>query len=237
MKFTLAAISVYLLPLASAAGACTNSGALAWPPVGDCPKADKYGTITANCRACCLVDYKCFNTCTKNGGLRRRDATGEQVFAVRKREVTSRAIALSCVGVERCYKYTDGDLLCLNLATGNLPSSEAVRKANVVFLGAYYDDAGGKGDFYTGEYTYADGRVVTGTAGPSGTAVSKSSSSSTSRTISVASLTTTRAVGITSGAATLATSTMASTTSRATGDAARLGANVGFIGVIAGLLL
>jgi hypothetical protein len=113
-------LSLSLLPFITAAGTCTSSGALSWPPVGDCSKTDKYGSIVQNCRACCLNDGNCFQTCAKTAGLRKRDTIGEQFFgAIReKRELTTRAIALSCVGLEGCYKYTDGSLLCLNLGTG-----------------------------------------------------------------------------------------------------------------------
>jgi hypothetical protein len=120
LLLTTLALSLWLLPFTAAASTCTSSGALTWPPVGDCSQTDKYGSIVQNCRACCLNDSNCFQTCAKAAGLRKRDTIGEQFFgAIReKRELTTRAITLSCVSLEGCYKYTDGSLLCLNLGTG-----------------------------------------------------------------------------------------------------------------------
>jgi hypothetical protein len=120
MQLILAAVSLSLLHLTTAVGTCSSSGALAWPPVGDCATPGKFDTIVQNCRACCLNDGPCFTTCLKAGGLRKRDTVGEQFFGAmrEKRELTGRAIALSCTTNEGCYKFTDGSLLCLNLGTG-----------------------------------------------------------------------------------------------------------------------
>lgn len=110
-----------LLPvLASAAGTCTSSGALAWPPVGDCATPGKFDTLVQNCRACCLNDGPCFSACLKAGGLDRRSAASEPSLGVvpEARGLGQRAVDLTCVENEGCYQFTDGSLLCLSLGTG-----------------------------------------------------------------------------------------------------------------------
>jgi hypothetical protein len=117
---TTLSLSFSLLHLTTAAGTCTSSGSLSWPPVEDCSTPSKFSTAVQTCRACCLNDGDCFNICIKSSGLRKRDTIGERFFgAIReKRDLASRAITLSCDVNEGCYKFTDGSLLCLNLGTG-----------------------------------------------------------------------------------------------------------------------
>jgi hypothetical protein len=119
---------VVVVPLLSfisstaADGTCSSSGSRAWPPVGDCSKPSKFDTAVQTCRACCLNDQPCFTACLKGAGLGTRDIVEDEFRGTieTKRELGSRAIALSCGTNENCYKYTDGSLLCLNLGTGTL---------------------------------------------------------------------------------------------------------------------
>jgi hypothetical protein len=110
----LALISFAVLPSAFAASSCTSSTSLSWPPVGECNNPNKYPTAVQTCRACCLNDQPCFTACLKAAGIGARDIASEV------REVSGRAIALTCGTNEGCYRYTDGSLLCLNLGTGKL---------------------------------------------------------------------------------------------------------------------
>lgn len=113
--------SALLLPvLASASGTCTKSSSLSWPPVGDCATPGKFDTLVQNCRACCMNDAPCFQTCLKAGGLSRRSASGEISLGVipELRGQGKRAVDLTCAVNEGCYKFTDGSLLCLSLGTG-----------------------------------------------------------------------------------------------------------------------
>jgi hypothetical protein len=118
--FTTFLLSISLQPFVKAAGTCSSSGSLSWPPVGDCSTPLKFDTLVENCRACCLNDGDCFQVCLKAGGITKRETSGEQfVGAVKeKRGLTNRAITLNCAVNEGCYKFTDGSLLCLNLGTG-----------------------------------------------------------------------------------------------------------------------
>jgi hypothetical protein len=129
---TALSLSLSLLPFTAAAGTCSASGALSWPPVGDCSVPSKFGTAVQSCRACCMNDADCFQVCIKSSGLRKRDTIGEQfVGAVgEKRELTDRAVALNCAVNEGCYKFTDGSLLCLNLGTGMFTASRCERMDN-----------------------------------------------------------------------------------------------------------
>lgn len=124
MKFTYAAALPLLSLISStaAAGTCSSSAARSWPPVGDCSTPSKFDTTVQTCRACCLNDQPCFTACLKAAGLSTRDVVGEESRSSiqTKRELSDRAIALSCGTNENCYKYTDGSLLCLNLGTGIL---------------------------------------------------------------------------------------------------------------------
>jgi hypothetical protein len=104
-----------LLSLTTAAGPCTTSGALSWPPAKDCVTTPKYPSLVQTCRACCMNDQPCFTACLKAGGLRRRETVIETKSEL---EMERRAGTLTCEGNEGCYKYTDGSLLCLNLGTG-----------------------------------------------------------------------------------------------------------------------
>jgi hypothetical protein len=123
-------LSLFLLPFTRAAGTCSSSGSLSWPPVGDCSVPSKWSTIGEICRACCLNDGDCFQTCVKSSGLRKRHPIGQDIFgAIReKRELTSRVVALTCDVNEGCYQYTDGSLLCLNLGTGMSATSAPCKR-------------------------------------------------------------------------------------------------------------
>lgn len=120
LSYTAALSLLSLISSTAAAGSCSSSGARSWPPVGDCSKPSKFDTAVQTCRACCLNDQPCFTACIKNAGLGTRDVDSEKSLGIiqTKRELYSRAIPLSCGTNENCYKYTDGDLLCLNLGTG-----------------------------------------------------------------------------------------------------------------------
>jgi hypothetical protein len=124
MKFTYVTVLPLLSLISStaAAGTCSSSGARAWPPVGDCSTPSKFDTAVQTCRACCLNDQPCFTACLKAAGIGTRDVLGDETRSTihMKRELGSRAIALTCDTNENCYKYTDGSLLCLNLGTGTI---------------------------------------------------------------------------------------------------------------------
>ncbi|KAH7390644.1 hypothetical protein BKA66DRAFT_548069 [Pyrenochaeta sp. MPI-SDFR-AT-0127] len=219
MKFTY----VKLLPLLSlcpftvAASTCTSSGSLPWPPVGDCSKTPKYDTAVQSCRACCMNDAVCFQACLKAAGLGKRDAIGEQFRSAiqTERGLSSRAIELSCGTNENCYKFTDGSLLCLNLGTG-----------------LYHDDVGGNGDYYSGKYTGPDGKVQTGTSvATASQAKSTSTTSQMTRSTAPVQTESSRAASASaSSAAAIALSPLG-------GDGLYIGANVGLVGFVAGLVL
>lgn len=113
-------LSLSLPLLTTAATTCTSSGALSWPPVGDCSTPSKFDTIVETCRACCLNDADCFQACLKAAGLGTRDAMGPSDLGAipNTRGLSGRADTLSCDVNEGCYQFTDGSLLCLNLGTG-----------------------------------------------------------------------------------------------------------------------
>ncbi|KAF2627094.1 hypothetical protein BU25DRAFT_469511 [Macroventuria anomochaeta] len=203
-------LSLSLSSLTLASGTCTSTNTLSWPPVGNCAIPGKFDTIVQNCRACCMNNANCFQTCLKAGGLRRRGAIGEQSFGISRDtgELRSRAVALSCEVNEGCYKYTDGGLLCLNLGTG-----------------LYHDDVGGNGDYYSGNYTGPDGKVQTGTSTATATSSSRSSSVTSQGTKSTAPVQATSA----GAASASASSAAASAISPGGGDGFRRGANVGLI--------
>ncbi|KAF2128249.1 hypothetical protein P153DRAFT_432605 [Dothidotthia symphoricarpi CBS 119687] len=205
-----------LLRFTVASGTCTSSGSLSWPPVGDCSITPKYDTTIQNCRACSMNDADAFQACLKASGLRKRDTTSEHFFGaiLRKKELKSRVVALSCEVHEGCYKFTDGSLLCLNLGTG-----------------LYHDDVGGNGDYYSGEYTGPDGKVQTGTSTATATSGSKSSSTASQMTGSTA--TATARITSAGTASASASSAAASMISSAGSDVFYLGTYVGIVGLIA----
>ncbi|KAF2419017.1 hypothetical protein EJ08DRAFT_683623 [Tothia fuscella] len=86
---------------------------------------------------------------------------------MQKSSLEKRATTFACSSSQTCLLYTDGDLMCLNAATGN-----------------YIDDAGGNGNANTGVYTYADGFVTTVLAGQ--TAASHSLTATRTKTGSTA---------------------------------------------------
>jgi hypothetical protein len=104
-----------------------------------------------------------------------------------------------------------------------------------LLLGLYHDDVGGHGDYFSGEYTDPNGKVQTGTS--TATATDDSKASQTSRTATSVRATSTGSGSITSAAGASASSTIVSATSQAGGDLLRVGANVGFMGLVAGLIL
>jgi len=223
-----------ILSFTSAAGTCTSSGSLSWPPAKDCVTTPKYPTLVQTCRACCMNDQPCFTACLKAGGLRKRDAIGEPSHGnIRRRsEVERRAVALNCETNENCYKFTDGSLLCLNLGTGMSTVLNPIRsrKADVYSTGLYHDDVGGNGDYYSGKYTDPNGKVQTGTS--AATATRAPVSSATSR----ATRSTAAAQVNTAGAATTSPSSAAAFAVAPTG-AAYVAANIGLVGLVAGLVV
>ncbi|KAF2669429.1 hypothetical protein BT63DRAFT_455413 [Microthyrium microscopicum] len=215
-----------LITLTTAAGTCSSSGSMSWPPVGDCATPSRFDTTVQTCRACCMNDADCFSRCLKAGGLARRDTIGAQFFGAikekRNAELVRRA-TLTCVTNEGCYKFTDGSLLCLNLGTGD-----------------YHDDVGGNGNYYSGVYTSPDGKTQTGTSSATSTGGNKASSS-VAKSSATGSGTSSKASGaaasVTSIAGSAASSAAASATSNAGSEALRVGANVGLVGLVAGLIL
>jgi len=116
----ISSLALFLAVSASAAGTCTSSDALSWPPVVDCAVPGKFDTIVQNCRACCMNDQPCFTACLKAGGLGRRSPASEMSLGVvpEARGLRKRAVDLTCAVNEGCYQFTDGSLLCLSLGTG-----------------------------------------------------------------------------------------------------------------------
>ncbi|KAH6642050.1 hypothetical protein C7974DRAFT_372045 [Boeremia exigua] len=217
-------LALVLPVLASAAGTCTSSGSIAWPPVGDCATPGKFDTAVQNCRACCMNDQPCFTTCLKAAGIGRRSTADETFsgFVPDARGLGRRAVDLTCDVNEGCYKFTDGSLLCLSLGTGK-----------------YHDDVGGNGDYYSGVYTGPDGKVQTGTSTATATATGNtqlpSSTAQGTRSANVAQTTS-------AGAASAATSSAAAPAS--TGAAPAMAravnhglTNAGILGLVVGLAL
>jgi hypothetical protein len=111
-------------------------------------------------------------------------------------------------------------------------------------LGLYHDDVGGNGDYFSGKYTDPNGKVQTGTAGASATTGTRVVSTRVVSTSTAAQTQTTRssssAPGLASaaGAASAAASSGAALAMAPTGVAALyLGANVGLVGLVAGLVV
>lgn len=232
-------LSLSLASFAAAAGTCTSAGSISWPPVGDCSNGGtKYPTAVQTCRACCLNDGPCLTKCYKEAGIGPNVVSSRSVGASKEKRLTSRAIDLSCGTNENCYKYTDGSLLCLNLGTGKFAifPPEVAQILTECLLGVYHDDVGGTGSYFSGEYTGPDGKVQTGTSAGTATVGSGTSSAKSQFTGG----TSTRPVGasgatnVVSSAAAAASSTVAST---GDGDMLRVGANIGLVGLVAGLVL
>jgi hypothetical protein len=99
-------------------------------------------------------------------------------------------------------------------------------------LGLYHDDVGGNGDYYSGKYTGPDGKVQTGTSAATATPV-KSSSPTSQGTRSTAPVQASSA-----GAASASASSAAGSVISPSGVAGfYLGANVGLVGLVAGLVV
>ncbi|KAJ8119097.1 hypothetical protein OPT61_g67 [Boeremia exigua] len=218
-------LALFLSGLASAAGTCTKSGSLSWPPVGDCATPGKFDTIVQNCRACCMNDAPCFQSCLKAGGLARRGAASETSLGVipEVRGLEKR-IDLTCAVNEGCYQFTDGSLLCLSLGTG-----------------LYHDDVGGNGDYYSGEYTGPDGKVQTGTSTATATESIRSSSPTAQGTRSTTVVQTTSAAPASVSASSAAAPANPSSSSAAAPAMAGLdhrgSVKAGLLGLLVGLAL
>jgi hypothetical protein len=107
--------------------------------------------------------------------------------------------------------------------------------------GLYHDDVGGNGDYFSGKYTGPDGRVQTGTGTPGPTASRTSQAARSTAPATVSSEGGTRstmpAQSQTGGAATTSPSSGAAVeNSPFSVNGLSLGANVGLVGLIAGLV-
>jgi hypothetical protein len=105
-------------------------------------------------------------------------------------------------------------------------------------LGVYRDDIGGTGSYFSGEYTGPDGKVQTGTSTTTATAdggmSSKISQSGSTQSTSTRPVGASGATNVVSSAASVASSAVAS---QGDSDALRIGANIGLVGLVAGLIL
>jgi hypothetical protein len=97
----------------------------------------------------------------------------------------------------------------------------------------YHDDVGGNGDFFSGVYTGPDGRVQTGTS--VATASLARSTSQGSRTTAAGLATSAAGQATSAGAASASTGSAKAAAS--SGAAIYLGANVGLMGLVAGLIV
>lgn len=79
------------------------------------------------------------------------------------KKLKARVISLTCVQNEVCYQSPDDQqLFCLDGSTGVLTKSQhIIHKEKLIFIGAFRDEDGGKGNVIQGVYTYADGSAVT----------------------------------------------------------------------------
>jgi hypothetical protein len=92
----------------------------------------------------------------------------------------------------------------------------------------YHDDVGGNGDYFSGVYTGPDGKVQTGTSTATASGARSSSASQGAKTTAAGQATFVGAASASTGSARAAASSAA---------AVYYGANVGLVGLVAGLIV
>ncbi|KAI0103782.1 hypothetical protein GGR51DRAFT_241101 [Nemania sp. FL0031] len=142
MFFPRTAVVVVTLVPFTVATACTQSTAIDWPSTssGSDPCADYCGN-----------DADCLQACYEEAEQGQCNAVG----------CSDKRATFTCESDETCFRYTDGSLLCLNVATGE-----------------YSDELGGHGNAGTGVYTSANGSVTTN-LGDSATTTTATAATST----------------------------------------------------------
>jgi hypothetical protein len=100
----------------------------------------------------------------------------------------------------------------------------------------YHDDVGGNGDYFSGVYTGPDGRVQTGTSTATASVV-RASSMGTRSASSTAQGSGTTAAGQATSAGAASTSVRSTAAAASSAAGFHFGANIGLMGLVAGLIV
>jgi hypothetical protein len=183
MRLSRIAELLCILPFTLAQLPCSESEALPW---GDDACATYCEGQTDESVSDCLT--KCYAEASQ-GQCDSVGCPGDEEEPPLIRKLKARQ-SFTCTGNQACFKYKDGQLLCIDTSNGasreNLQNNSiflfcSIEKRNSSLtcfsLGDFSDADGGTGNIETGEYTYPDGSMTTVTGTPGATGIASASDS------------------------------------------------------------